>query len=325
MLPDEVIKKIQRIEIFTNRVVNEVMAGQYQSVFKGRGVEFNEVREYQVGDEVRTIDWNVTARMGKPFVKQFVEERELTVMLMVDASASGRFGTVKQLKKDLAAQVCAVLAFSAIKNNDRVGMIIFTNRIERYIPPKKGRKHVLRVISEALTFQPSDKDGKKLVHANSKPRGIKALYHSIRQRLFIEPDEIKTDIAAALEFMNKILKRRAVVFLISDFFSPDYSKALQIANKKHDVICITLSDPRERELPNIGLVMLYDAETGEPMLIDTASEAVRKTVSAINLESQQNRDKLFRSLSLDSINFYTDKDFIPPLVQFFKARANKFR
>src|SRR5574337_129223 len=230
MISKDILKKIQQIEIHTRRLVNEAFVGEYHSVFKGRGMEFEEVREYQPGDEIRTIDWNVTARMGRPFIKRYVEERELTVMLLVDVSASGNFGSIKQLKNEVAIEICSLLAFSAIKNNDKVGLIMFTDKIEKFIPPKKGPTHVLRVIRELLCTEPTGKG---------------------------------TNISVALEYMNKISSRRAITFMVSDFIANDYAHALRIANKKHDVIAITIADPREQELPNVGFIELKDAESGE--------------------------------------------------------------
>ncbi|MDX9755201.1 MAG: DUF58 domain-containing protein, partial [bacterium] len=242
MIPRELISQIRRIEIRTNRLVNDVLAGEYHSVFKGRGVEFEEVREYQAGDDIRTIDWNVTARMGQPFVKRYREERELTVMLLVDASSSSLFGTTEKMKGELAVELSALLAFSAIKNNDRVGLMLFTNTIEKYIPPKKGKNHVLRLIRELLLFEP--KGG-------------------------------STDINAALEFLGKVLKRKSVVFLLSDFMTENYHEALRITNQRHDLITISITDPREVEMPPIGFLELQDAETGEIIVIDTYDPAVR--------------------------------------------------
>ncbi|MFA7294307.1 MAG: DUF58 domain-containing protein, partial [Candidatus Omnitrophota bacterium] len=243
MIAKEVLKNIRRIQITTSRMVNDVFAGQYQSVFKGKGMEFDEVREYQPGDEIRSIDWNVTARMGNPYIKKFVEERELTVMLLLDMSPSSFFGTRNQLKMRLAAEVCSVLAFAAIKNNDKVGFIAFTDKIEKFIPARKGLRHVLRIISEALYFKPKGK---------------------------------KTDINAALEYLNKITTRKTVVFIISDFYSPDFKKMLAVSNKRHDIVAITVSDPREMELFDAGIVKLEDLESGETFMVDTSDIALRK-------------------------------------------------
>lgn len=292
MLPKEILKKIRRIEIRTNVLVSNVFSGEYQSVFKGRGMEFSEVREYQQGDDIRTIDWNVTARMGHPFVKKFVEERELTVMLLVDASSSGEFGTVKQMKGEIAVEICALLAFSAIKNKDRVGLIIFTDKIEKFIPPKKGRKHVLRVIRELLYFH---------------------------------PEHNQTDISVALTYLRNVVNRRSVVFVVSDFMAKGYEKALKVAHQRHDIIPITITDPREMKLPKVGFIHLEDAETGEEILIDTSNPVVRESFFGISSEEKRERDKLFKSINVDQIDITTDRSYIKPLMQFFRMRANKFR
>jgi uncharacterized protein (DUF58 family) len=292
MLPKEIIRKVRRIEIRTKKLVNDVFSGEYHSIFKGRGMEFEEVREYQPGDDIRIIDWNVTARYGYPFVKKFTEERELTVMLLVDASSSGEFGTAQRMKGEIAAELCSVLAFSAIKNNDKVGMIIFTDKIEKYIPPKKGSSHVLRLIREVLYFKPEDQ---------------------------------KTDINCALEFLGRIIKRRCVVFLVSDFLNTGFEKMLSIANKRHDVIAIKIVDPREIELPNVGFIELEDTETGEEILIDTKDSEVRRSFQEFATKEQTNLDMNFRSINLDNIQILTDRSYVEPLMAFFKARAKKIR
>lgn len=288
----ELLRKVRRIEISTRRVVNEVMAGQYHSVFKGRGMEFAEVREYQPGDDVRIIDWNVTARMGTPYVKVFHEERELTVVLMVDMSKSLFFGTREKTKSEVAAELCALLAFSAIKNNDRVGLIIFTNKVERAIPPKKGRRHVLRLIREVLFFEP---------HAK------------------------RTDISSALEYLSRLYRRKAVVFLVSDFMAEGYEKAISIAGKRHDLIAVPLSDPREKELDPVGLVELEDAETGERIVVDTHDEDTRQVFSQIVAREEQERERLFRSAELDTIPVTTGEAYDRTLIKFFKTRSRKAR
>ncbi|MFC1576654.1 DUF58 domain-containing protein, partial [Candidatus Omnitrophota bacterium] len=230
MIPKDVVKRIHRIHITTSRMVTDVFAGQYKSVFKGRGIEFEEVREYQPGDEIRSIDWNVTARMGHPYVKKFVEERELTIMILLDKSLSCAFGTVSQLKSQLAAELCSLLAFSAIQNNDKVGLIVFTDKIEKFVPPRKGIRHVLRVVREAL---------------------------------YLEPTQKGTDITAAIRYLNRVTKRRTITFVVSDFYSPAYKTALSIANKRHDMIAVTITDPRELDMPDVGIIKLQDAETGK--------------------------------------------------------------
>jgi len=291
MISKELLKKVRKIEITTNRIVNDVFAGEYHSVFKGRGMEFDEVREYQVGDDIRTIDWNVTARYGHPFVKRYVEERELTVMLLVDASSSGEFGTGWQLKGELAVEICALLAFSAIKNNDKVGLIIFTDKIEKVILPKKGRKHVLRVIRELLYFNPEQK---------------------------------KTDIKLALDYLNKVLTRKAIVFLISDFLGTGYEMALNVANKRHDLIGITIRDPREIDLPPLGIIEFEDAETGETIVIDTYDNEIRKSFAEVSSEGRSNLELIFKKLGVDYINVMTDKPYINSIIRFFQKRARRF-
>ena len=295
MLPKEILRKIRRIEIQTRHLVNDVFSGEYHSVFKGRGMEFSEVREYQRGDSVRTIDWNVTARMGRPFVKKFVEERELTVILMVDASSSGEFGSCRKTKREIAAEISALLAFSAIKNNDRVGLIIFTDQVEKFVSPKKGTKHVLRVIRELLYFHPQG-------------RG--------------------TDIAAALEYLNRLTRRRAVVFLISDFLTSGYERALRVINKRHDLVAITIIDPRELSLPKVGHVQLEDAETGESIMLDTSDRPLRQSFTEANARVTEERTRQFAAMNVDSVNIaldMTEEPYLAPLIQFFQMRAKKFR
>ncbi len=293
MIPKEVLKKVRQIEIRTNREVTDVLGGQYHSVFKGHGMEFEEVREYLPGDEVRSIDWNVTARFGHPYIKKFKEERELTVMLIVDVSASGQFGSVRQTKNELAAELAAVLAFSAIRNNDKVGLIMFTDQIEKYVPPKKGRHHVLRVIREILAFQP-------------KGRG--------------------TNLKAALDYLNHVQSRRAVTFVLSDFQLPDEEtvrKKLRVASKRHDVVALSLRDPREEELPAVGLVELRDAETDERALVDTFDRNVREQFalkSRLRLEALR---RMLRSASVDHVEIRCETDYMLPLIKFFKMRERR--
>jgi len=290
MIPKEILKKIRYIEIRTRRLVNDLFSGEYHSTFKGQGMEFEEVREYQPGDDIRLIDWNVTARTGFPHVKKFREERELSVVFLVDASSSGRFGTRQRFKSEVAAELCALLAFSAIKNNDKVGLIVFTDRIEKFVPPKKGRSHALRLIREILYF---------------KPEGV------------------ATDIALALEYLNKVIKRRSVVFLVSDFFFEGYAKPLQLANKKHDVIALKISDPRERAFENVGLIELEDAESGEVILINTGSREFRREFAARAEEDLQNLKRELKLINTDFINIQTDQSYIAPLVTFFKMREKR--
>lgn len=293
-LTPELIKKIRRIEIRTRRLVNDSFAGEYHAVFKGRGMEFDEARPYQRGDEVRTIDWKVTARTGDLFVKRYIEERELTVMLVVDLSASGQFGTVDRLKRPLIAELAAVLAFSAITNNDKVGLLIFTDRVELYIPPHKGRRHVLRLIRELLAFQ---------------------------------PDGQGTNIKLSLDTINLILKRKSIVFLVSDFLAPldNYYSVLQVSNRRHDVIAVTVTDPGELQLPKVGLLTLHDAETGQIQQIDTSSRRVRQAFTNQNNLRLQQRYHLFRRAKIDRIDVTNGQDYVTPLTDFFQRRAKRLR
>ena len=290
MIPKEILKKVKRIEIATRGLVNDVFSGEYHSVFKGRGMEFAEVREYQFGDDIRNIDWNVTARSDHPYVKVFDEERELTVMLMVDVSSSGNFGTTNQMKGEVAAELCAVLAFSAIKNNDKVGLMIFSDRIEKFIPPRKGKQHVLRVIREILYFK---------------------------------PEESRTNLSVALEYLSRVIKRKSIVFLISDFLTEDYEKALQVANKKHDIIAIDIIDPREVEMPSVGLLELEDAETGETVMVDTSNPAIRGSFYSQSKEERDTRETFFKSIGVDNININTDRSYVEPITKFFRMRAKR--
>ncbi|MCP4593253.1 MAG: DUF58 domain-containing protein [bacterium] len=287
MIPKELIKKIRRIQIHTSRVVNDVLAGQYHSAFKGRGMEFEEVRAYQIGDDVRTIDWNVSARFGQPYVKVFREERELTVMLLVDMSRSHQFGTSVQFKRELAAEVCATLAFSAIKNNDKVGLICFTDRIEKFVPAKKGTTHVLRVIRE-------------LLHHQAEGGG--------------------TDLAGAFDHLNRVTTRRSVVFLVSDFQAGGYEQAMRIARRRHDLIPISITDRREIELPNVGLIELIDAETGQTVVVDTSSKALRRNYTTTAGAGQIERQQMFRRMDVDEISLMTGDSFVEPLQRFFRRR-----
>ncbi|MGD2108088.1 MAG: DUF58 domain-containing protein [Phycisphaerae bacterium] len=290
MIPKELLKKVRQIEIRTSRIVNEVFAGQYHSAFRGRGMEFEEVCPYQIGDDVGLIDWNVSARYGEPFVKKFREERELTVMLVVDASRSGLFGSGGQFKLDLAAELCAVLAFAAIRSNDKVGLILFTNRVEKYVPPKKGGLHVLRIIRELV-------------------------YHS--------PEGHGTDIAEAIRFLNRITIRKSVCFLVSDFLAGGYEPTLRIARRRHDLIPIVISDPREVDLPDTGFIELEDAETGETVLVDTSDRRLRMRYRALQDRSITRRTRMFRRMDTDAIEIWTDRPYVEPLVRFFHKRERR--
>lgn len=291
METSELLKKVRAIEIRTKGLVNQIFSGEYHSVFKGRGMAFSEVREYQFGDDIRTIDWNVSARFNHPFVKIFEEERELTVMLLVDVSASGEFGTVQQLKKDIAAELCAVLAFSAIKNNDKVGVIFFSDVIEKFIPPKKGRTHILRIVRELLDFQPTHR---------------------------------KTNIAEGLRYLTSVIKKRSIVFLISDFLGEGYDDALKIAAKKHDLVAVRLYDVREAELSRSGLMRVVDAETQETDWIDTSDRRVREHYARWWKESDLARTKLFRRSGVDAVNIRIDQSYVNPLMAFFRVREKRW-
>jgi len=290
MLPAEILKKIKRIQIKTNYLANEIFAGEYESAFRGRGMEFEEVREYQPGDEIRSIDWNVTARIGRPFVKVYREEREMTVMILVDMSGTQDFGTRERLKKDTAAEVAAVLAYAAIKSNDKVGLMIFTDRVEKFIPPKKGRGHVFHVIQEILTFQ---------------------------------PQHVKTNIQVTLEFLIHVIRRRCIAFLISDFLDEGYEKALAVAKKKHDMVCIQLYDPAEAKFPKVGWVLWQDPESGESHWVDTSTRRFQRKYQALAEATLKKPRKLFQSLGVDSVPVEQDGDYIQPLLQFFRYREKR--
>jgi uncharacterized protein (DUF58 family) len=285
----ELFKKARKIEIASRRLVDDQLAGQYHSVFKGRGLVFSDVRPYYAGDDVRSIDWNITARMNAPHVKQFIEERDRTVNLVVDMSASGYFGSRGASKRDLAAELAAVVAFSAIKNNDRVGLFIVTDKVERYVPPKKGRRHVLRVIGEILAFQPSS-------------RG--------------------TDLAAGLEFLGKVAKRRSVVFFVSDFLSSGWESAMRVAKRRHEIVPVVVGDPLEARLPDVGLLLLEDLETGRIVEVDTRGSA-RDDFARRARRFADERDQVLRRLNLDVVNISTDEPYVDALVAFFRARAKR--
>lgn len=292
MIPRDLARKIRYIQITTTKAVNDVLAGEYHSVFKGRGMEFDEVREYLPGDEVRSIDWNVTARMGHPFIKRYREERELTVMFLVDLSASGAFGSTDRLKNEVAAEICALLAFSAIKNNDKVGLIVFTDQVELFIPPAKGTSHVLRLICDLLEFRPR---------------------------------QARTDIAGALEYFGRVTPRRCVAFLVSDFLGEGFDQRLRVLSRRHDLVAVAVTDPREVRLPDVGLIELEDAETGEVVLVDTSSAAVRRRYEGLGTERGQALREAFRSMGVDQIDIQTDRDHVRALMAFFRGRERRWR
>lgn len=290
MIPEELVKKIRYIQIYTSKAVNDSLAGEYESVFKGQGMEFDEVRAYQIGDEIRSIDWNVTARMGEPYVKRFVEERELTVFFLIDLSASGRFGSRRHLKNEVAAELCALLAFSAIKNNDKVGLVTFTDQIEMYIPPAKGTRHVLRLIRELLQFRPRNQ---------------------------------KTDIGTAIDFLDRVTKKKSVVFLVSDFIDAGFEAKLRIISRRHDLIAVSVTDPHELKLPEVGMLELVDLETGDRHIIDTGNAAVRRAYEKQGRERQQSLRDFFRSMGIDQVEIFTDGNYVSDLVRFFRSRERR--
>jgi uncharacterized protein (DUF58 family) len=286
----ELMQKIRAIQIKTSHLVTELMAGEYVSAFKGRGMEFNAVREYTPGDDVRLIDWNVTARMDQPFIKEYIEERELNVMLMVDVSSSGEFGSNGKLKNEISAEVASILAFAAIRNNDKIGLIVFSNKIEHYIPPKKGKAHVWNIIRTILNYQPEGR---------------------------------LTDLNIPLEYLLKIQKRKCIAFLISDFQATNYETNVKLARQKHDLVAISISDPRERDLPKVGLINLRDSETGETLLIDTDNREMTKLLTTYEQEKRNKFKKLFRSIGVDTIEIDTDGSLVEPIIRYFKIREKR--
>lgn len=290
MIPPELLRKVRRIELRTGRLVDSLMGGAYHSAFKGRGMEFEEVREYQPGDEVRSIDWNVTARAGRPHIKRFREERELTVLLLVDVSSSESFGSTTQKKNELIAEFGALITLAAMRNDDKVGMALFTDRVEQYVPPKKGRRHGLRLIRDLLAY---------------------------------EPESRGTDLAAALTFLGRVLRRRAVVFLISDFIADGFERDLSAARSRHDVIAVRVGDPREAVLPDVGLVTLEDSETGEVVLVDTASARFRAEFEQEGLRFRKEQSDRMRSLKVDQLNITTGADYTTELSRFFRSRERR--
>ena len=290
MSTSALLKKVRKIEIKTKGLSNHIFAGEYHTAFKGKGMAFSEVREYQPGDDIRSIDWNVTARYNSPFVKVFEEEREMTVMLLIDVSASGNFGTQEQFKRELATELAAILAFSAIKNNDKVGVIFFTDKIEQFIPPKKGKSHILRIIREVLAFEPKGKG---------------------------------TDIAGALEYFSAVIKKRSICFILSDFMSKEFEKPLKIASKKHDLVALRIYDTREETLPNIGLVPMQDSETEKIQFVDTSSKKVRDNFAKNRALKTEKLRKLLPASGVDLIDITTGADYVKPLINFFKTRGKR--
>ena len=291
-VPPEILRQVKLLELRTRGLVNSLFTGEYRSVFKGQGMEFSEVREYQPGDEVRSIDWNVTARMGKPVVKRYIEERELTVMLAVDLSGSERFGTRARFKSELASELAAVLAMSAIRNNDRVGAVLFTDRIEHFVPPRKGRRHALRLMRDLLVFEPEGKG---------------------------------TDLTGALEYTGKMLKHKAIIFVVSDFQAEDLEQPLKLLAQRHDVVAVTVDDPSEQELPDIGQVRFVDPETGTTIDVDTSDARVRARFAEAVAEELSSRRRLLRRLAIDEVPVRTDGGVVDPLIKFFRARETRSR
>ena len=290
MSTSALLKKVRKIEIKTKGLSNHIFAGEYHTAFKGKGMAFSEVREYQPGDDIRSIDWNVTARYNSPFVKVFEEEREMTVMLLIDVSASGNFGTQAQFKRELATELAAILAFSAINNNDKVGVIFFTNKVEQFIPPKKGKSHILRIIREVLAFKPTGKG---------------------------------TDIAGALEYFSAVIKKRSICFILSDFMSNKFDRPLKIASKKHDLVALRIHDTREDNLPNVGLVPMQDAETEKMLFVDTSSKKVRDNFAKNRAQATEKLRKLLPASGVDLIDITTGTDYVKPLINFFKTRGKR--
>ena len=292
MIPPEVLRQIRRLQFKARRAVKDLLGGEYHSVFKGRGLAFEDVREYQPGDDIRTIDWNVTARMGQPFVKRFIEERELTVLLLVDASGSQQFGTQRQQKREVLAELAAVLAFSAISNNDKVGLLTFTDRVERFVPARKGARHVLRLIRDVLFFQPTG-------------RG--------------------TCLREALDYLNRVQRRRAIVFLLSDFLDRGFERAFKLTGRRHDLIALRVTDLREEELPAVGLVELEDAETGQVLLVDTSRRQVRDALAAAAVRRREHLRQLARAAGSDLVEVATDGQHLDALIHFFQLRERRLR
>lgn len=289
-VPREILRQVKLIELRTRGLVNTLFSGEYHSVFKGHGMEFAEVREYAPGDDYRSIDWNVSARMGHPYVKKYTEERELTVLFAVDLSGSEQFGTRGRFKAEIAAEISALIAMAAIKNNDRVGLLLFTDRVEKFVPPKKGRRHALRLIRDLLAFEPAG-DG--------------------------------TEIAVALDYLGRVLRHRAIVFLISDFFDSGFESSLKLVSRRHDLVAVTLIDPRERNLPDVGFLELIDAESGERLVLDSGNRYVREQFEHLASEESVRLQRLLRRLSIDQIEIRTDRSYVLPLIRFFRARERK--
>ena len=323
MLSGEIVKQVRRIQVTTGRQVADVLPGAYSSVFKGRGVEFDEVRPYVPGDDVRSIDWNVTARMGEPFIKRYVEERQLTVLMLVDLSASQDFGSDRRSKRDAAVELSALIAFSAINNDDKVGLLLFDSEVVSYIPPRKGQRHALRVVREVLAPEATSE--------GDAPFAWRSLAATVRERLASlvrrhrSRGEKKTDIAAALDFCRRVLPRRAVLFLVSDFLDADYIDGLRLTNRRHDVVAVRVSDRHERLMPDVGLATLGDAETGAMRLVDTGSATFRAALEEGFVSRLESQDREFARSKIDVIDIDASDDVLDPLVRFFRMRERRIR
>lgn len=320
MLAKEVIQRVREIQVRTGRQVADVLAGQYVSVFKGRGIEFDEVRPYVPGDEIRTIDWKVTARLGAPYVKRFVEERQLTLMLMADISASQDFGSATRSKREVAAEFCALLAFSATFNDDKVGLTLFHGGIEQYIPARKGQKHALRVVREVLTHESRLREAEQ---ADGRSRRFARWLPRMARRAWWRTGRQATDIRGAMEFLLSVMKRKAVCFVVSDFFDDDYLRTMQMANRKHDVIAVLITDPRELELPPVGLLQLFDPETGQSVPCDTSSKAFRQSFAGQGGARIESLRRRFRAANIDFIHIDSAGSIVDPLARFFRMRERR--
>ncbi len=340
MQASEILRRVREIQVRTGRQVADVLAGEYVSVFKGRGVEFDEVRPYVPGDDVRTIDWNVTARMGEPYIKRYVEERQLTLMLMADVSASQDYGSGQRSKREATAELCALLAFSATRNDDKVGLALFHGGIEQYIPPRKGQKHALRVVREVLAHGTAHGTGDALDATRNAPEA-RPTGSPVRSLSRFVPDWIRrpgsargrrprsprqaTDLRHALEFLMRVTKRRTICFVVSDFLDEGYEKAIVAANRKHDVIAVLVTDPVERAMPDVGLVALRDAETGQTRVVDTGSSSFRASIEPLLAERARTLERRFRSLGIDFVHVDAAGDVVDPLVRFFRMREKRRR
>ena len=319
ILSEDLAKKIRYIQIYTNKAVDDSLAGEYESVFKGSGMEFDEAREYYPGDDVRNIDWNITARMGKPYIKRFSEERELTVLIMVDMSRSGIFSSTEKSKNEFSAELCALLSFAATKNNDKIGLLLFADKVTKFIAPQKGTSHVLKIIRELLTYKDPTENNSKISWFK---KILKILFPWAE---YTPPMENKTDIATALDYVGHVLKKKAVIFLVSDFQANNFENSMRVTAQRHDLIAVSITDQREMELPNIGIINLEDAETGESVTIDTSNKQIRDNYFIQNILKKEQLKHLFASMHVDWIDLNSKKDYVREIMKFFLARAKKHR